>query len=50
MNEGVAGINRRSASARCQKQITVTSSEVAEANHFCKNLELPLERGSRLGR
>lgn len=36
MNEGVAGINRRSAPARRQKQITVTSSEGAEANLFHK--------------
>lgn len=36
MNKGVAGINRRSAPARRQKQITVTSSEGAGANHFCK--------------
>lgn len=34
--EEVAGINRRSAPACSQKQITVTSSEGAEANHFSK--------------
>lgn len=44
MNEGVAAINRRSAPACRQKQITVTSSEGAGANHFCKNLEVPWER------
>lgn len=36
VNEGEADINRRSAPAGRQKQITVTSSEGAGANHFCK--------------
>ena len=47
--EGVAGINRGSAPACPQKQITVTSSEGAGANHFCKNLEVSRERAGGWG-
>lgn len=45
----VASINRRSAPARSQKQITVTSSEGAGANHFCKTWKYPGERAGGLG-
>lgn len=37
VEEGV-GLNRRSAPARHEKQITVTSSGGAGANHFCKSM------------
>lgn len=39
----------RSAPAHRQKQITVTSSEGAGANHFCKNLEVPREQAGGWG-